>query len=222
MKSSTTWRNSNFLGGLLMSREEKRNKVLGQGKKSSSWLVPGLVVTGLVLLGGVFFWNKGGTAAVGKDLYPNKGTYQLQQVSYGNQDIQMNTVQAEFKDGKIYVELEDIQQAKLARFEVPNQPTTLPSGRTFPNLPILCYIAPNGRLVAAVSFCEPCSGDSFRINGQELVCNACNTKWTLNDLIGTTEFGCPNHPPDEVNYKVEGGKVIFDEQELRSWQPRPL
>ncbi|MHB8172192.1 MAG: Fe-S-containing protein [Thermincolia bacterium] len=205
-----------------MSREEKHSRVMGSSKKSPAWLVPGLVLVGAGIIAGVLFFTGDKAGPAGKDLFPNKGTYQLQEVSYPSQDIAMKDIPVEFKDGKIYVNLADIQQAQLARFEIPNQPTTLPTGQTFPSLPILSYVAPSGRLVAAVSFCEPCSGDKFTINGSELACNACSTKWTLEDLIGTTEMGCPNHPPDEVNYTIEDGKMVLDEKVLRSWQPRPL
>ncbi|MEW6398272.1 MAG: Fe-S-containing protein [Bacillota bacterium] len=125
----------------------------------------------------------------------------------------------EFRDGKIYVDLATVEEKGIVWFKIPDQPVRLPNGSSFDYLPVTVFVAPSGRVVAAVSFCEPCSGTSFHIRGDRLVCNVCGTQWRLEDLKGVSG-GCLLFPPDQVNYRVGGGRLILDEQELRSWKPR--
>ncbi len=39
----------------------------------------------------------------------------------------------------------------------------------------LAYIAPDGKLVTAVSFCEPCRSTRFHVVGYNIFCNTCGT-----------------------------------------------
>ncbi|AVX21066.1 MULTISPECIES: Fe-S-containing protein [Carboxydocella] len=202
----------------MAKRVDKKSMVL-QGKKKNSWLLPAAVVLSLAIVGGaVALKTSSQTAATDK---ANVGTYNVgTQVTYdAAQKIEQTVVQPEFKDGKIYLDLELVKNNKIVKFEIPNQKVTLPNGTTFNSLPITAYVAPSGRVVGAVSFCEPCSGTSFHIEGNELVCNVCGTRWTLEDLKGVSG-GCLTYPPDEVKYEVKDGKMVFDEKELRAWQPR--
>ncbi len=88
-------------------------------------------------------------------------------------------------------------------------------------LPITAYISPEGRVVVAVAVCEPCQSESFHIRGQELVCDACATKWDLNTLEGISG-GCMNYPPDELPYTVIDGMVKVEKAALEAWRPRQL
>lgn len=136
-----------------------------------------------------------------------------------DQRIEQTEITPEFREGTIYVDLATVNEKGIVRFEIPNQTVTLPNGTTFDYLPVTVYVAPSGRVVAAVSFCEPCIGTTFHIRGSRLVCDVCGTEWTLDGLKGKTG-GCVDYPPAEVSYKVEGGKILLDERELRSWKPR--
>ncbi len=42
-------------------------------------------------------------------------------------------------------------------------------------VPLLAYIAPGGKLVTAVSLCEPCRSTRFHIVGDNIFCNTCGT-----------------------------------------------
>ncbi len=197
-------------------RFDKKDKVLGNKPKKKSFIVPVVVVAGIALMAFAFLSNtKGG----GSDA-PNKGSFQVEAQNYDGQVVKMTDIKPEIKNGQVLVDLNTVKQNKIVRFELPNQQVTLPNGSTFDFMPVTAYVSDKGRVVGAISFCEPCSGTRFRIEGQDLVCESCGTRWTLEDLKGISG-GCTTYPPAEVNYQVDGNKLVFDEQELRSWQPRP-
>ncbi|OFW58715.1 MAG: hypothetical protein A2133_08370 [Actinobacteria bacterium RBG_16_64_13] len=86
-------------------------------------------------------------------------------------------------------------------------------------LPLISYVAPSGRLVVATSFCEPCRSYSFHIEGNELVCNTCFTRWSLDTLEGVSG-GCQTFPPEELVATVSGDNVTVALGPLEAWQPR--
>ncbi|MHB1345773.1 MAG: Fe-S-containing protein [Thermoleophilia bacterium] len=86
-------------------------------------------------------------------------------------------------------------------------------------LPLLSYIAPSGNLVVATSFCEPCRGTSFHIEGDALVCDVCFTRWDLNTLEGISG-GCMLYPPEVVTAELRGDTVFVPAADLEAWLPR--
>jgi len=133
--------------------------------------------------------------------------------------VEQVAISPEYRDGEIHVALSEIDTASIVRFEVPDKRITLPNGTSFDSLPVTIYVASSGKVVAAISLCEPCSGSTFHIRGTRLVCNACATLWSLETLKGIAG-GCMDYPPDQVAYTVADGKLVLDENELRSWIPR--
>ncbi len=87
------------------------------------------------------------------------------------------------------------------------------------SLPLLSYISPKGNLVVATSFCEPCRGDSFHIDGNALVCDVCFTRWDLDTLEGLSG-GCMAYPPEEVAAELVGDTVFIPKADLEAWVPR--
>lgn len=201
-------------------RSDKKAVVMGKspGRRRGFPVLPvslaALLLAGLVAVAGLA--ARGGGA--GRD--PAGGSYRVEARRYDPaRRIEQTEVVPQFRDGKIYLDLATLRERGIVRFTVPDRPVTLPNGSRFDSLPVTAYIAPSGRVVAAVSFCEPCSGTRFHIRGDRLACNVCGTQWRLEDLKGITG-GCLLYPPDEVGYRVEGDTLILDEQELRSWEPR--
>jgi hypothetical protein len=86
-------------------------------------------------------------------------------------------------------------------------------------LPILAYVSPSGKLVVASSLCEPCHSYAFHIEGDELVCNACFTRWNLDTLEGVSG-GCTAYPPAVIEATVQGDAVLIKKSILESWEPR--
>ena len=187
-------------------REEKRAKFEAKGKgggRRPIW-VAGIVVVALVAAGIVgyrtLFRPREGIA--GND--PVKSVS-----SAGGGSITMTdlTVPAA-TDGRIALSLATIKEKRLVWFAYGANKT-----------PVLAYVAPSGQIVTAISMCEPCRSERFHIEGDELVCNACGTRWTLEDLKGISG-GCPEYPPERLDNQIAGDKVTIDEKAVLDWKPR--
>jgi uncharacterized membrane protein len=175
------------------------------GNGASNFMKYGLpsMIAVVVLATGIFYFvQKGGKGGVGQQIDGN--------ASYDSQKVEMTDISAQVKDGKMAIPLKQIKQNKLVYFEYKGDQT----------IPLLAYISPSGRVVAAVSMCEPCKSTRFHIQDNNLVCNACGTTWNIDTLEGISG-GCLDYPPDVLD-KVEIGKdqIVIDANEVSSWQPR--
>ena len=86
-------------------------------------------------------------------------------------------------------------------------------------IPLLSYITQSGRVVTAVSMCEPCRSTRFHIEDKKIVCNACGTEWNLETLKGI-QGGCLNYPPDVIPSTIEKDRIQIDEKNVTQWKPR--
>ena len=111
-------------------------------------------------------------------------------------------------DGRIVLSAATIKEKRLVWFAYGEKKT-----------PVLAYVAPSGKIVTAISMCEPCRSERFHIEGDELVCNACGTRWTLEDLKGISG-GCPEYPPERLDNQIAGDRVTIDEKAVLEWKPR--
>lgn len=194
----------------------KRDKVLGRTRRRS-WTAPLLGLVVLIVAGVVLTLTVDPLGLLGRDAAP---AFKLASRQYDpGQNVAGTPVTPVFKDGKVYVDLAAVAKNGFVRFELAGKKVALPNGATFDSLPVIVYVAPSGKVVAAVSFCEPCAGTSFHISGTRLVCNVCGTQWALEKLRGIAG-GCVSYPPDQVAYSVDGGNLVLDEPQLRAWVPR--
>jgi uncharacterized membrane protein len=131
-------------------------------------------------------------------------------VSYAGQTIGMADIQAKVDNRKIFIPLDALKEKKMVRFEYESNGT---------KIPLLSYIAPSGRVVTAISMCEPCRSTRFHINDKKIVCYACNTEWNLETLKGI-QGGCLNYPPDVIPSTIEKGRIQIDERIVTQWRPR--
>ncbi|MFH0916260.1 MAG: Fe-S-containing protein [bacterium] len=123
--------------------------------------------------------------------------------------------------GTVTLSLAEVTSAKIGGF-VYSRSAPMPAGFDSVEgngLPILAYVAPSGRLVVATSMCEPCRSYDFHIEGGQLVCNSCFTRWDLNTLKGVSG-GCLDFPPEEVITTVQGDVIEIQQSELEAWAPR--
>ncbi len=195
-----------------MSREEKRSKFVEEKKsKASTYFLIGIVVL-IFAAGGVMYATKG---------IRDKGLINVGAVDYSGQNVNFNKITASESNGDIVLDLNIIKEQKTTTFDVQGIDISLNNGTPFNYLPMLAYVAPNGNLVVATSLCEPCSGTEFHIEGDELVCNTCGTRWYLGDMSGVSG-GCPEYPPDIMKYTLEGDKVIIKQSDLQNWKPREV
>lgn len=141
---------------------------------------------------------------------------------YGAGQVSMTILQtATVAGGNLEIPVAEIKEKKIVGL-VYNRTTPMPAGYDDigdNGLPVLAYVAPNGRLVVASSLCEPCHSYDFHIEGTDLVCNACFTHWDLNTLEGK-DGGCTAYPPSELTIAVQGDTVQVPTDVLESWVPR--
>jgi uncharacterized protein len=186
--------------------QDKKEKVLGEKKKSSRTMI--LLILVAVVLGGLAYWIiQGSTPA-------NSGVPSQPKVSgnvdYTGQKIAMTDIQPTIKSGKISIPLDLVLEKRLVRFEYETKGN---------KIPLLSYVNSSGKVITAVSMCEPCRSTRFHIEGKTIVCNACATQWNLETLKGISG-GCLNYPPDIIPSVVDNGLIQIDEKTVTQWKPR--
>jgi len=186
--------------------KEKKEKVLGE-KKKSPW---GFISLGViaVVLGGVAFWIIEARTTTNPQIAFQQKV--MDRVDYTGKTIRMTDIVAKVENGKISVPLDSIKENKMIRFEYEGNGV---------RIPLLAYITLAGRVVTAISMCEPCRSTRFHIQDQALVCNACNTEWSLETLKGM-RGGCMNYPPEVIPSPVEKDRVLIQEKVVLGWKPR--
>jgi uncharacterized membrane protein len=188
------------------SFKDKRERVLGE-KKKSPWMFISLVVIALAL-GGVAFWLLQGKTTANPKIASQQKV--LEKVDYAGQTISMTDIVAKVENGKISIPLDVVKEKKMVRFEYEGKGV---------KIPLLAYVTLAGRVVTAISMCEPCQSTRFHIQDKALVCNACNTEWSLETLKGI-KGGCMNYPPEVIPSKVEKDRVFIEENVVLGWKPR--
>ncbi len=187
------------------SFQEKKEKILGGKKRKHFWIPVSLGILALIL-GGVGYWVIEGNT--GSNTNVTSQPKVSEKVDYAGQTIRMADVQAKLENGKMSIPLEVVKEKKMVRFEYPGN-----------GVPLLAYVAPSGRVVTAISMCEPCRSTRFHINDKKIVCNACATEWNLETLKGI-QGGCLNYPPDVIPSTIEKDRIQIDEKIISQWKPR--
>ncbi len=195
--------------GLLLTGQgfkEKREKVLGERKK----LPRGLIYLGVivVVLGGFAFWIIDAKTTTNPKITSQQKV--MGRVDYSGRTIPMTDIVAKVENGKIVIPLDLVKEKKMVRFEYEGKGV---------KIPLLAYVTLAGRVVTAISMCEPCRSTRFHIQDQALVCNACNTEWSLETLKGISG-GCMNYPPEVIPSTVEKNSVLIEEKAVLGWKPR--
>lgn len=188
-----------------MGSEAKREKLLAEKKKFPLVKIIVILLVAAIPLAWFILRNssEAGSGSV-------SGTKVTEKVSYKNQTIRMTPVDIVAGSGYIEIPMEIVKDKKIVYFEY---------NKGGKQVPLMAYITPSGKLVTAVSMCEPCRSTKFHIEGEEMVCNACGTRWTLEGLQGVSG-GCLAYPPDVVAHAIEGGKVKIPETTILGWKPR--
>jgi hypothetical protein len=189
------------------SFQDKKEKVLGE-KKSKRALIPiSLSVSAIILIGVGYWIIEGNTGSNPKVSSQPKVT---EKVDYTGQTVRMTDIQVKVEKGKISIPLDVVREKKMVRFEYDNNGN---------KIPLLAYITQTGRVVTAVSMCEPCRSTRFHIQDKTLVCNACATEWNLETLKGI-QGGCLNYPPDVIPSTIVKDRIQIDEKIVAQWKPR--
>lgn len=146
------------------------------------------------------------------------GNYNIgRTVNYEGKKFTMTNTKLTVNNGKAFISLDALKKDTIIYTEY------LENRRKYfmklDYLPLMAYISPAGRVVLTTSICEPCMGTKFSIEGKELVCGTCGTRWRLNDLMGLMG-GCVRFAPEEIKYTVENNQLVIDEAILKNWKPR--
>ncbi len=187
------------------SFQDKKEKVLGEKGRKPYWVPISLAVFAIILAGVGYWIIEGKTGSNPKVSTQPKLN---EKVDYTGQSIRMTDIQAKVENGKISIPLDVLKEKKMVRFEYQGN-----------GVPLLAYVTPSGRVVTAVSICEPCRSTRFHIEDKKIVCNACGTEWNLETLKGI-QGGCLNYPPDVIPSAVEGNQIRIDEKIVTQWKPR--
>lgn len=187
--------------------QDKKEKVLGKKKIKSSWTPVFLTFIAMILVGMGYWLIKRDTVADPKISSQPKVS---NKVNYSGQIIRMTDIQAKIENNKISIPVNIVKEKKIVYFQYEG------NGRI---VPLLSYLSPSGRVVTAVSLCEPCRSTRFHIDENKLICNACATEWTLEDLKGI-QGGCLDYPPDIIPNRINGDQIQVDEKDVTQWRPR--
>ena len=135
-----------------------------------------------------------------------------QKINYSpNDKLQQTVVQSKVENGKaIVATLSTVKDKKFIWTEYKA------NGK---RIPLTAFIQPDGKVMVAVSYCEPCKGETFHITGNQIVCNVCGTTWDLQTLKGLSG-GCQSYPPDALTYSLNGDNLEIPQTVLDAWAPR--
>ena len=188
------------------SFKDKRERVLNERKRFPRILLALIIIA--LLLGGVTFWMMGRKTTANPKIASQQKV--VEKVDYSGQTIPMTDIRAKVENGKISIPLDVVKEKKMVRFEYEGKGV---------KIPLLAYVTLAGRVVTAISMCEPCRSTRFHIQDKTLVCNACNTEWNLETLKGISG-GCMNYPPEVIPSTIEKDRVLIEESVVLGWKPR--
>lgn len=114
------------------------------------------------------------------------------------------------ENGQVAISRDEVESRKLVAWNYKQGTITTP---------LLAYVTPSGAVKVATRMCEPCNSTSFRTEGDQLVCNACGSRWELETSKGIAG-GCQSYPPEVLPSQVVDGKIVVDEQKVATWKPR--
>ncbi len=194
--------------GFLLSNsslKEKRDKVLAEKKLPWMWVT---FIAAVLALGGAAFWIIEGKTTTNPKIASQQKV--MERVDYSGQTISMTDIVAKVESGKISIPLEVLKEKKIVRFEYEGGGV---------RVPLLAYVTSTGRVVTAVSICEPCRSTRFHIEEKAIVCNSCATEWDLETLKGI-KGGCVNYPPAVIPSTVEKDRILIEEKAVLDWKPR--
>ncbi|MFA5867346.1 MAG: Fe-S-containing protein [Actinomycetota bacterium] len=184
----------------------KKAKPKADGKKYGPFAAVVIVIA--VVVGLIAFSSAGKDGPAGAGSAANSGAAGTSQTAAADK-IEMTDVKATVANGSITVSENEVRKAGIVYFEY--------KGAKDVNL--LAYAGPSGKIVAAVSLCEPCRGQKFHIEGTTLVCNTCGSVWEL-ETHNAVSGACTKYPPEILQSETVNGQVVIPEKNVLAWEPR--
>jgi len=192
----------------MTNKRQEKNHKFTQPKKSKAGLysIVGIVAV-LVIVGSYFLFN-GNKPSASVNAAADAG----QKVTYSpTEKLEQTVVDSKVENGKeIVATLSMVKDKKFIRTDYKA------NGKT---VPLTAFVQPDGKVMVAVSFCEPCKGSEFHITGNQIICNTCGTTWDLQTLKGISG-GCQTYPPQALTYTLNGDNLEIPQTVLDAWAPR--
>ncbi len=193
----------------MANNREEKNQKFTQNKQSKAGLysIVGIVAVLIVITSYFAFGNTNKPSASVKAAVDSG-----QKVNYSpNDKLQQTIVTSNIENGKaIVTTLSSVKEKKFIWTEYKA------NGK---RIPLTAFIQPDGKVMVAVSFCEPCKGETFHITNNQIVCNVCGTTWDLQTLKGLSG-GCQAYPPEVLTYSLNGDNLEIPQTVLDAWAPR--
>ena len=190
------------------NRAEKNEKFTQPAKNNALlYSIVGLL-TVAIMVGTYFIVASGSKPSASVNAVANIG----QTTKYSPTDkLEQTIVESKVENGKaIVTTLSSVKEKKFIWTEYKA------NGK---RIPLTAFVQPDGQVMVAVSFCEPCKGETFHIIDEQIVCNVCGTTWDLQTLKGLSG-GCQAYPPEALTYSVNGDNLEIPQAVLDSWEPR--
>lgn len=191
--------------------KRKREQVL-RSKRKSNLPTAIVLLTVVIVAAGLFYITTSGSKSVGAELKGEQPTQNTQSVPPQSSQtaIGPSIITYTEQGGNIVLSMNEITSKKYVIFAYKNSSKTIP---------MMIYVTPSGRIVVAVRLCEPCQSTTFTLEGRELVCDKCGTRWDAESLKGISG-GCPDYPPAEMKSVTVGEKLLIGETQILNWKPR--
>jgi len=187
--------------------KSKREKVMGTSAPSKKPWTKRLVIVGLIAVAvGWVYINMPGSGNATIKAQP----VVAEPASYSPAGQQMIDTPARVENGKIIVPLDLVIEKKFVAFNYQSP---------YNVVPLLAYVSGEGKIVTAISMCEPCNSQRFHMKGEDIVCNSCGTTWKI-DNLEPVNGSCSKYPPDAVANTVLGNEIQIDERLAAQWQRR--
>lgn len=94
-----------------------------------------------------------------------------------------------------------------------------PGGTEYANeetqVSLLAIATPEGKILTALGVSEPCGSTSFHLEGNEIVCDLCFTRWKIETLKGV-DGACHAFPPEMIPHFVHKGKLYVREVDVQN------
>ncbi len=184
---------------------DKKKKVFQNNKKNNDKYWFSAVILVIVVL--IIIYNRKPTKEYG---IIKKQPQVASSVSYPAFRYEETYTIAFAKGDKIVLPLDLVKEKKMVKFDY------LGDGG---KIPLLAYLSEDGKVITAISMCEPCNSTDFHIQGSNLICNSCGTTWNLNNLEAVSG-SCSKYPPDPIPSTVVGNEIQIDKYLVTNWRRR--
>ena len=192
----------------VLQGKSKREKVLKRGNNNSSKKGLYVGLAAVLFVGALIFYIN---AKPSKEAAIIENQPKVSDnVTYPSVRYDHSYTIAFAQNGKIILPLDIVKEKKFVKFDYTGSNTTIP---------LLAYLTEDGKVVTAISLCEPCDSKSFHIKGSNLICNSCGTTWNLNTLEALSG-SCGKYPPDPLPSIVVGNEIQIEKSLVENWKRR--